>query len=50
MPWKIDPTQGNDNVGYVYTMIVRSLSLLLPIGTIIITIIWAMNNGFDHFL
>tara|TARA_B100000700_G_C14898016_1_gene785983 strand:- start:201 stop:353 length:153 start_codon:yes stop_codon:yes gene_type:complete len=50
MPWKIDPKEGGEDVGYIYTTIARSLSILLPIGTLIITVIWGKYNGFDHFL
>ena len=49
MPWKVDPNSGGNEVGATYTTIARSLSIGLPLGTIIAVILWGFRNGFDHF-
>tara|TARA_B100000700_G_C15060806_1_gene865649 strand:- start:2029 stop:2181 length:153 start_codon:yes stop_codon:yes gene_type:complete len=49
MPWKVDPNSGNNEVGYVYTQIARSLSIGLPVGTLLAAILWGSKHGFDHF-
>tara|TARA_Y100001968_G_C19412188_1_gene746930 strand:+ start:201 stop:353 length:153 start_codon:yes stop_codon:yes gene_type:complete len=49
MPWKVDPNNGSDEVGFIYTNIARSLSLGLPLGTLIAVALWGWKNGFDHF-
>tara|TARA_Y100001968_G_scaffold86840_1_gene77847 strand:+ start:215 stop:367 length:153 start_codon:yes stop_codon:yes gene_type:complete len=49
MPWKVDPKTGGDQVGETYTTIARSLSIGLPLGTIIAVLLWGARNGFDHF-
>ena len=50
MPLKVDPRSGSDGVGDTYITIARSLSIGLPLGTIIATLLWAWKHGFDHFL
>tara|TARA_Y100001968_G_scaffold285384_1_gene285315 strand:+ start:141 stop:317 length:177 start_codon:yes stop_codon:yes gene_type:complete len=49
MPWKVDPNSGTDQVGETYTIIARSLSIGLPLGTLIAVCLWGLRNGFDHF-
>tara|TARA_Y100001968_G_C19154166_1_gene617588 strand:- start:158 stop:310 length:153 start_codon:yes stop_codon:yes gene_type:complete len=49
MPWKVDPNSGGDEVGETYIIIARTLSIALPLGTIIAVLLWGFRHGFDHF-
>tara|TARA_Y100001968_G_scaffold311635_1_gene333934 strand:+ start:452 stop:604 length:153 start_codon:yes stop_codon:yes gene_type:complete len=49
MPWKIDPRTGTNEVGETYITIARTLSIGLPLGTLIAVALWGFKNGFDHF-
>ena len=49
MPWKVDPNSGGNEVGETYTVIARSLSIGLPIGTIVAAVLWGFRHGFYHF-
>ena len=50
MPWKVDPKEGSDDVGYIYTQIARTLSIGLPLGTLLAAALWGYKHGFNHFL